>query len=218
MNKRRKKSILYMLSAIIVGFIALTILVSLFPNSLIDQEVSEEVQEHHNIILDNVMKGISWFGYMPVSLIMVIITASAFYLFHYKREALFILLTLIAGLVSSVIKIAINRPRPEAGLVNIIVKTSHQSFPSGHVLFYVMFFGMIIVIMYSLKTSFQKLRLIIIWICTLLILTVPLSRVYLGAHWFTDVLGGFLAGIICLFILGSFYLKNTITKSGIFET
>ncbi|HCN83437.1 MAG TPA: hypothetical protein DIT07_07405 [Sphingobacteriaceae bacterium] len=208
MNKTRKKTIFYVLSAISIGFIILTIFVSFFPNSLVDQEFSEEVQEHHNTILDNIMKAISWFGYMPVSLIMAVITASVFYMFRYKREAIYILLTLTSGIISSVIKIAVNRPRPDAGLVNVIVKTNRQSFPSGHVLFYVVFFGMLIVIMYNLRAISHKLRKSVIWISMLLILTVPLSRVYLGAHWFTDVLGGFLAGIICLFVLGSFYLKN----------
>lgn len=199
---------MYILSAISIGFIILTVFVSFFPNSLIDQEFSEEVQEHHNAILDSVMKAISWFGYMPVSLIMVVITASVFYLFKYKREAIYILLTLTSGIISSVIKIAVNRPRPDASLVNVIVKTNQQSFPSGHVLFYVVFFGMLIVIMYNLASVFRVIRISLTCICMILILTVPLSRVYLGAHWFTDVLAGFLAGVFCLFVLGSFYLKT----------
>jgi membrane-associated phospholipid phosphatase len=52
------------------------------------------------------------------------------------------------------------------------------------------------------------IRLMVTGICMTLIFTIPVSRIYLGAHWFTDVLGGFMLGLICLYILSYLYLKK----------
>ncbi|RZJ32501.1 MAG: phosphatase PAP2 family protein, partial [Chryseobacterium sp.] len=122
----------------------LSIFVSFFPESVIDREFSEEVQEHRYPLLDTAMKIISVPGYVEVSPIIVLIVAAVFWLYKYKREAGFTILTLLAGAVSSVFKMFINRPRPHQDLVRIIEKTRQQSFPSGHTLFYVVFFGFMI--------------------------------------------------------------------------
>ncbi|HVW96151.1 MAG TPA: phosphatase PAP2 family protein [Mucilaginibacter sp.] len=153
------------------------------------------------------MKSVSWFGYMPNSIILVIVTAVLFFLFEYKREALFIVFTLLSGLVSTIVKFAVDRPRPLPSLVRILEKTRQQSFPSGHVVFYIVFFGFLTLLMLRLVELHKTLRLSVSCCCLLLILAVPVSRIYLGAHWFTDVLGGLLLGLLCLYGLSYFYLK-----------
>jgi undecaprenyl-diphosphatase len=131
-----------------------------------------------------------------------------FLLFKFKKEALFICFTGVSGLVSSSLKILINRPRPTEDVVRILEETKRQSFPSGHVLFYVLFFGFLTLLMYHLKTIPKSFRICLGLFFLFMIFTVPLSRVYLGAHWFTDVLGGFLLGMLCLLILSYFYLRK----------
>jgi membrane-associated phospholipid phosphatase len=204
----KKKIMLYLIGAIAIGFLLITAFVFFFPNSFIDREFSEEVQEHQNSLLDMVMKGISYPGYMPYAPIMVVLTALLFYVFKYKREALFVVLTLLSGVVSSVIKLAINRPRPAEPLVKILVRTTQQSFPSGHVLFYVVFFGFVALLMFELKNIPKYISRPISVISLLLVFTIPYSRVYLGAHWFTDVTAGFLLGVVCLYGLSLVYLKS----------
>jgi hypothetical protein len=112
LNMQQKPRMLYVIGTLAIGFLLLTAFVSFLPLSIIDREFSKEVQEHQNQFLDSAMKLISWFGYLPNSPIIVLATAFIFYLSIYKREALFVALTLVSGVISSLIKLLINRPRP----------------------------------------------------------------------------------------------------------
>ncbi|MDB5021715.1 MAG: hypothetical protein JWQ28_2842 [Pedobacter sp.] len=204
----RKRLLIYLIALLGLGFILLTVFVILFPPTWIDIDVSTEVQEHQNNFLDQSMTFVSWFGYTKISVSMVVLTAALFYVFKYKREALYTLFTLISGLISSVIKIIVNRPRPTDDLVRIIDKAKQQSFPSGHVLFYTMFFGFILFLMLQLKSVNRFVRILAGGFSFLMIFLVPFSRMYLGAHWFTDVTAGIFLGIICLYFLCLLYLKK----------
>ncbi|MEO6150799.1 MAG: phosphatase PAP2 family protein [Mucilaginibacter sp.] len=208
MQKRRKHILLYTLLVITIGFILLSVFVSFFPESTIDREFSEEVQEHRFPLLDIAMKIVSYPGYAEVGGPMAFVTALLFFVYRHKKEALFVVLTLLSGAVSSVVKLFVNRPRPGADVVRVIEETRQQSFPSGHTQFYVVFFGLLVILMYNLKNLPKWLRLGVSGISLLLIFTIPFSRIYLGAHWFTDVVGGFLLGLLCLSALAYFYLRK----------
>lgn len=208
MSPNRKHILWYVLGIILLGFIILTTLVSAFPYSVIDREFSEEIQEHQHPIMDSLMKYISAVGIFPYSVIMVLCTALIFYVSKLRKEALYVCFTMVSGLVSASLKIIINRPRPTEDLVRIVEKATRNSFPSGHVLFYVVFFGFLILLMYRLKAIPKLLRILIGSLSAFLVFTIPFSRVYLGAHWFTDVLAGFLLGMLCLLILSYLYLRK----------
>ena len=203
---------LLVLSLITLGFIALTILVHLFPASAIDIKFSQEVQEHQNHFIDQAMYLISVPGYMPGAPIMIGLTSLVLFMFKYKKAALYVLFTMLAGVVSTIFKAIVNRPRPSDTLVRIVFKTTQQSFPSGHVLFYVVFFGFLVMLMFQLENVNKTVRIIVGGISLLMIFLIPVSRIYLGAHWFTDVLGGFLLGLFCLYLLSWLYLRKRARK------
>ena len=209
-NKKQKHLLWKVIAVLAAGFLLTSIFVLHFPVSVADREFSGEVQEHTSPILDAVMVAISWLGYMPNTLFVVLGTALLFFLFTYKKEALLLVLTLGANVVCSVVKIIINRPRPSSLLVRIVGATRQQSYPSGHVVFYIVFLGFLVLLMYRLVTIPKFIRIGVSFIGILLILTIPFSRIYLGAHWFTDVLGGFLLGALCLLTISYYYLKNQI--------
>jgi membrane-associated phospholipid phosphatase len=212
MNKRRQHILFLVLAIISIGFIVLTILVMLHPTSFIDIEFSEEIQEHQNKFLDTAMYLISCPGFMPESPIMIVCTSLLLFIFKYKKAAVYILLTMVAGLVSTIVKVLVNRPRPTDDLVRVVLKTTQQSFPSGHVLFYVVFFGFVVVLMYQLEGIAKWARVMVALISLFMIFTIPFSRIYLGAHWFTDVTGGFLLGLLCLYLLSWLYLHKPAKK------
>ncbi|WP_131538848.1 phosphatase PAP2 family protein [Pedobacter nototheniae] len=193
---------------LVIAFIALSIFVAHHPILKFDIDVSLLIQKYHSEALDKIMLAISIFGEIPFSLICVLIVAAIFYFKNYKREALYIALVMFSGLIILGIKRIINRPRPTGFNVRLVEVFRFQSYPSGHVLSYVLFFGFLIILMNTLKDIPKVTRLVLTYISAFLIISISISRIYLGAHWFTDTLGGFLLGLICLFPLCYFYFKN----------
>lgn len=206
---RRDERLLWHLALLLIsGFVILTLLVSLVSPEVLDLEFSQELQEDQSPLLDAGMHFISWFGNGLAPGIIPGLAALTFLLLGAKREALFSSLTLLSGAVIYGIKLAINRPRPTADLIRVIEDAQFQSFPSGHVTFYVTFFGFMVFLMYRLSWVWPWLRWTVAVFCLVLIFGVPFSRMYLGAHWFTDVLGGFIIGLLCLIGLGWWYSRR----------
>ena len=204
-----KKRALHLMLFILAGFVLLTLFIHLFPSSWIDREFSEEIQEQQNPFLDMLMKGISWFGQTWNSVGIVVFVSLILLFLRQKKEAFFTSLTLATGLITYSIKVLVNRPRPSQKLVHILEMAKHQSFPSGHTSFYIAFFGFIAFLLYNHKWLNVVIRSVLISLCMFLIFSIPVSRIYLGAHWFTDVLGGFMVGLLCLILIIGFYLRAT---------
>lgn len=205
----KKQPILFIIFLLLISsFVLLSIFVVQYPIPTFDQKVSQFVQNYHSDTLDKIMLGISFFGELPWSLLMVLVIAAIFFLFKFKREAYYITSILSSGLIILGIKNIIDRPRPTEFYVRLVEINRFQSFPSGHVLSYVLFFGFMIVLMQSLKTIPIVTRRIVTVISAFYLLTVAFSRIYLGAHWFTDTIGGILLGLACLCVLSHFYLKK----------
>jgi membrane-associated phospholipid phosphatase len=102
------------------------------------------------------------------------------------------------------IKQLIRRPRPEEGLVKVLLPVIGRSFPSGHAMTAVLFYGFLAFLVW-IHVQHPGWRLF--WASTLVVIaiTVGLSRVYLGVHWFSDVIGGWTAGLFFLLILALIY-------------
>ncbi|MEY4602210.1 MAG: hypothetical protein RL292_151, partial [Candidatus Parcubacteria bacterium] len=98
------------------------------------------------------------------------------------------------------VKVWINFPRPELGLITAY----GPSFPSGHTAVATTFFLFFLRFMRHEKNVFR--RSIHIAFCILVPITVAMSRLYLGVHWFSDVIGGFTVGVLALIV--SDYIWN----------
>lgn len=122
-----------------------------------------------------------------------------------KKNRWFITIDLFGvTLVNQVIKHIIRRPRPN---VLRLVEESGYSFPSGHSMVSMAFYGIIIYLVYK-NVSNKYLKWILIILLSLLILSIGFSRIYVGVHYFTDVAGGFLLGLAYLIIYINIYNKR----------
>jgi len=113
---------------------------------------------------------------------------------------------LAAGVISPIndaFKLAINRPRPTPEQVNIIGTNHGSGFPSGHTFFATIFLGILAYLLFTSLRS-RSLRWLSLMVLILLAFLVGISRIYLGAHWPSDVLGGYVIGgfVLVLLIIG----------------
>ena len=197
---------------IIVSIIGLIYFVQHHPVSNFDLHMTEEIQEQRAWDITLPMKFISIFGDtvgVPVS---IIIASLFFFLTYRRREAWFTLAVILPDLFNMLIKILIHRPRPTLENAKIFLSFNQPSFPSGHVVHYVVFFGFLLTVMIVDKNISKVWRYFIGILSAFLILTVSISRIYLGAHWATDVIGGYLFGFVYLGIILKYYFKYPLFK------
>lgn len=121
------------------------------------------------------------------------ITFLLLYALRFRTEAAGLALsTTGSALLNSLIKTLIARPRPTSELVTVFRNLDSLSFPSGHVTFYVCYFGFLFFAAYALLPRGSIARRLALVLLALPVALVGLSRVYLGAHWPSDTLGGYL--------------------------
>jgi undecaprenyl-diphosphatase len=148
------------------------------------------------------MLGNGWVPFASVS-----VAALALLLGRLRIEGLICVIGVASGgAVNRLFKAWISRPRPTESLVQIAYKVSHESFPSGHVVYFIEFFGFLLFLSFVLLKA-GMIRRVALTICGTLIGLVGISRVYLGAHWPSDVLGAYLAGGMWLMLMIEVYRR-----------
>ncbi len=190
-----------LLGAILISFIARY--TQFFPG---DKIITRNLQKHHNPWIRRFLLGISEIGFPKIMAPLTFGTAGIFWMLRFRLEAIFILLTSSSGILNQIVKRLIKRPRPTQELVTVARVINEPSFPSGHVMHYINFYGLL---NYLLVTNWRsgRLRNILIAICTALIFLIGPSRVYLGAHWPSDVMAGYIYGGLLFGGLMTLYLR-----------
>ena len=142
----------------------------------------------------------------------IIATVLIFITLLFKKKKIGFILTLNVLLCSglnTVIKHIFLRPRP-VGLK--LIKQGGYSFPSGHSMMAVAFFGILIYLVCKSKWK-KSIKILLSSLLTVLILLIGISRIYLGVHFASDVLAGFAIALSYLIIFTSVVFKNKNKKS-----
>lgn len=112
-----------------------------------------------------------------------------------KKMGLIILINLFVSILLNLIfKGIIQRDRP---LEDFLIEESGYSFPSGHSMVSMAYYGLLMYFVFK-KVDDKEIKYIIIFLLGFLILLIGFSRIYLGVHYASDVIGGFLISIVYL--------------------
>jgi membrane-associated phospholipid phosphatase len=136
-------------------------------------------------------------GDVPAAALTTLAVAGAVALVGRRWEAGLVILTLVPRVLRDIVAEVVSRPRPAADLVHVSDKASGHSFPSGHVVGAVVFFGLLFVLA-GVVIPHRGLRFLFRLFCAFMIVATGPARVYVGVHWPSDVLGGYLFGALAL--------------------
>ena len=203
----KKKWVLCISLSILFLIILLSII---FGRTLfIDETIMGVLPHLRNDFFTNIFKLLTILGDKKFILALVLVIAGILFYRKYRRTALVICLNLFnIVILNKGIKYLVRRERPEFKLV----EEDGFSFPSGHSMLTIGVYGLLIYLIHRSKLD-SKIKKILTVFLTATIVIVGCSRMYLGVHYPSDVIAGFLiTGVyLILFITlleNKFYKKN----------
>jgi len=181
-----------------VAFGVLAVVAYSVPYFAFDLALTRAIQSIQAPWFGLLLDKVSWIGFPPQSNAIFGLVILALFLVGLRLEAL---ATAFAAVGSAALWFAlapvVQRPRPSPDLVQVSQGIAYGSFPSGHALNLTAIFGFLVYLAYvHIRPGW--LRRLAMTLLALPILTIGLARVYAGAHWPSDVLGGYLLGLLWL--------------------
>jgi undecaprenyl-diphosphatase len=175
--------------------------------SELDARITRKLQTIEDPTFDKVMHTVSWPGFPPQSRIIPWALPLAMLAAGKPLEAIFQLAGWGTGGISGLVKRIMKRPRPtNDGFRVSEARISGSSFPSGHVIIYTGVYGFLAYLAHC-HIKIGLLRKAIIGGLASMIALVGPSRIYLGHHWFSDVVASYLLGTSYLVVLTSIYQR-----------
>jgi undecaprenyl-diphosphatase len=197
------------------AFSAIFVLVRRKRSAATDAAITLRLQKRDHPWFDRLMKIVSWPGFPPQSRILPPSIAAALWMLGLRIEAVFQLMAWGTGAVSFTFKRIMQRSRPGPDHPQIKVMVANiggSSFPSGHVINYMGVYGFLAFLAHTWIRPTVIRRAVVGFLVSLLSL-VGTSRVYLGHHWFTDVVASYLLGTTWLVGLTGIYRKVKLRAS-----
>ena len=184
---------------LLVLFTCIVLLVLTNNITWLDEPVYNYIISYESDTLTDIFKVFTFLGSTKFIIIFNILIFV--YTIIRKKYQYLIMLTssLTSVIFNNIIKIIIERPRPN--ILRLIAETGY-SFPSGHAMISILFYGSIIYIFNKYRLPFAKL---VTFILVILIGGICLSRIYLGVHYVSDVLGGMCLATSLLLIVQTIY-------------
>ena len=208
MNNKTKNIIKWILCAI-TAILAIVVTINVKNGRILELDLNIYKFFSENIINDKLTPIVKVITHVGGAKIVFVLTILAIILIKGLKNKLFLLTGIVgtAGL-NVVLKHIIQRERPN---INRLIPEKGYSFPSGHSMMSMAFYGMLIFLIFKyVKNTALKWTLIVI--LTILLSTIGITRIYLGVHYPSDVIGGFVVSLTYLFILTEIYNKVKIEE------
>ncbi|MGE5139324.1 MAG: phosphatase PAP2 family protein [Rudaea sp.] len=194
---------LFYLAGSLIIFVLLTVAVRQTRYFPFDLSTTRWLQSFRSPTLDAVMEFVGYSGFFPQTVFVNALIIAVVYLCGLKRAALTLLVGgVFVGITTTLLRYGLDRPRPSPDLVFVLqqVEKGHYSFPSGHVTGFTAILGFLLFLgLTRLRPSWHSRLILLLY--AVYIALVGISRIYVGEHWLTDVLGGYLYGSFCLVLM-----------------
>ncbi len=180
-----------------------------------DPRLTTDVLGVRSTPLTDLARALTFIGDVPVLCVLVVVAAYLFWRRTGSYRAPGLLLAAMAGsaVLTTGLKSLVGRHRPGIAYVLGPVDTGY-AFPSGHTLNSAVFFGTVAALVLGGLQS-RRARVSVVLGAALISLGIGLSRLYLGYHWATDVLAGWLVAMTWLIIVGTVaYLTRPVPEPG----
>jgi undecaprenyl-diphosphatase len=201
----------------LLGFSLLFMIVRRNRSAATDAAITLRLQKRDHPYFDRLMNIVSWPGFPPQSRFLPPSIAASLWFLGFRLEAVFQLLAWGTGGISFMVKRVMRRSRPGPATPQIRIVVANiggSSFPSGHVLNYMGVYGFLTYLAFTWIRP-RTIRRIVISVTSVVIGLVGPSRIYLGHHWFTDVLASYLLGTAYLIGLSGLYRRLRMRLSGL---
>jgi undecaprenyl-diphosphatase len=144
-------------------------------------------------------------GDTTVYILLVVVLVVGFAVLRAGWESVLVFLTLVPNGIGVALKSWVGRPRPSSLLVHVTSHETDPSFPSGHTLKTAALFAVLVFVLPAV-VPWRPVRWALMAVCLVFVLAAGPARVYVGAHWPSDVLGSYLLAFLCLSPLVVVYL------------
>lgn len=172
-----------------------------------DVGITKALQKPDAKLYDALMNAVSELGWRWISVGTRASLATLMWAAGFRMESAFTAATWSGDVVTIAIKTRVLRPRPTKDLVRVMGDLAEASFPSGHVVHYVTFYGFLFYLVY-IHLKERWFRTALLTLLAGIILLVGPSRVYMGQHWPSDVGGAYLVGTLWLGVIIIAYLET----------
>jgi undecaprenyl-diphosphatase len=184
-------------------FVALAAAVSTGHTAALDQSLRLAVHAHSSPALTSALRFMTLFGETGVLIALSVAATALLAALRSKYAALWFAISMLGGFaIDFALKSAFHRPRPPVSFFGTPMPGSY-SFPSGHALFSVCWFGTLALLV-APRLRARAARIAIWSGAVLLSFAIGFSRIYLGVHYPADVLAGYAAGAVWVGALAAF--------------
>ena len=190
-----------LVAGVLLLTLIMTVLAAVYPTFPFDEWSLAQLQQLRTGWMDAIALILNKTGEPPMAVIPAAVVVLALLAVRRPTAALILTISLFVLLAGDLLKELVNRPRPDHVL--FMPPPESLSFPSGHSACAMVLCGLSIYMTGRLVTPVSLKRLLQVTL-VVLILAMGASRVYLGVHWPSDVVGGYLWGIVVLVVVAAF--------------